>query len=120
VSGETLPALILRVKGERTFRELRGQALRFGHDVPESSWQQWAKPEFKRTKLPDPETIRAFAIGLGVTETEVLLAAGRSLGLAVGLDNDADLLLPGAGVLSAADKNVLASMAALLVSKMER
>jgi hypothetical protein len=112
-----LAELFARHKGERSYREMREKALGFGHDTTLVSWQQWARKGYARTQFPNPETIRAFAAGLGVSETEVLLAAGRSLGLDVGLDNDTDLILPGAGILSAADRDALATMAALLVSK---
>lgn len=82
-----------------------------------SSWQQWGSPDFERKLLPDPVTVRAFARGLGVSETEVLLAAARQVGLDVGEGNRTDLVLPGAGHLPPEDRNVLASLAAVLVAK---
>ena len=62
-------------------------------------------------------TVRAFARGLGISETEVLLAAARQVGLDVGEGNATDLVLPGAGQLPPEDKNVLASLAAVLIAK---
>ncbi len=77
---------MLQVKGERSFRELMEKAAGLGHASKLSTWQQWGDPKFQRKLLPDPETIRAFSRGLGVTETEVLMAAARQVGLDVGVD----------------------------------
>jgi len=117
MSGPTLAALIQDAKGERSFRELKDRADGVGLHSTLSSWQQWASPEFERKLLPDPVTVRAFAAGLGVSETEVLLAAARQVGLDVGEGNESDLVLPGAGGLAPEDRNVLASLAAVLVAK---
>jgi hypothetical protein len=112
-----LAELFARHKGERSYREMREKAESAGYWAAHVSWQQWAREGYVRAQFPAPETIKAFAVGLGVSETEVLLAAGRSLGLDVGLNNETDLILPGAGSLGAADRDVLASMAALLTAK---
>jgi len=117
MSGPTLAALIQDAKGERSFRELKDRADGVGLHSTLSSWQQWAMPDFERKLLPDPVTVRAFAAGLGVSETEVLLAAARQVGLDVGEGNESDLVLPGAGGLAPEDRNVLASLAAVLVAK---
>jgi|GEM_PF-2805382 hypothetical protein len=117
MTGPTLAALIQSAKGERSFRELKDRADGVGLHSTLSSWQQWAMPDFERKLLPDPVTVRAFAAGLGVSETEVLLAAARQVGLDVGEGNTADLVLPGAGGLAPEDRNVLASLAAVLVAK---
>jgi hypothetical protein len=117
MSGPTLAALIQAAKGERSFRELKDRAAGVGLHSTLSSWQQWAMPDFERKLLPDPVTVRAFAAGLGVSETEVLLAAARQVGLDVGEGNESDLVLPGAGGLAPEDRNVLASLAAVLVAK---
>lgn len=117
MTGPTLAGLILAAKGDRSFRELKDRADGMGHHSTLSSWQQWASPEFERKLLPDPVTVRAFAAGLGVSETEVLLAAARQVGLDVGEGNQSDLVLPGAGGLAPEDRNVLASLAAVLVAK---
>lgn len=117
MSGPTLAALINELKGERSFRELRDRAAQLGTPSTLSSWQQWGSPDFERKLLPDPVTVRAFARGLGVSETEVLLAAARQVGLDVGEGNRIDLVLPGAGHLPPEDRNVLASLAAVLVAK---
>lgn len=105
------------MKGDRSFRELMEKAAGFGYVSKLSTWQQWGDPKFQRKLLPDPETIRAFARGLGVSETEVLMAAARQVGLDVGEGNTTDLVLAGAGGLPPEDRNVLASLAAVLVAK---
>jgi hypothetical protein len=117
VTGPTLAQLILQVKGDRSFRELMERAAGFGADLKLSSWQQWGDPEFERKLLPDPPSIRAFAKGLGISETEVLLAAARQVGLDVGEGNSTDLVIAGAGALDPIDRNILASLAATLVAK---
>lgn len=117
MSGLTLAALIAELKGERSFRELKDRAAQLGAQSTLSSWQQWGSPDFERKLLPDPTTVQAFAKGLGVSETDVLLAAARQVGLDVGEGNETDLVLPGAGHLPPEDRNVLASLAAVLVAK---
>lgn len=125
MTGPTLALLILQAKGEgvphghkeRSYREMKDRAESLGHPSTLSSWQQWAMPDYERKLLPDPATVRAFAAGLGCTETEVLLAAARQVGLDVGEGNESDLVLPGAGHLPPEDRNVLASLAAVLVAK---
>lgn len=117
MTGPTLAGLMLEVKGERSFRELMEKAAGLGYPSKLSTWQQWGDPKFQRKLLPDPETIRAFARGLGVSETEVLMAAARQVGMDVGEGNASDLVLPGAGGLAPEDRNVLASLAAVLVAK---
>lgn len=117
MTGPTLALLIQQAKGDRSFRELKDRADGVGHHSTLSSWQQWAMPDYERKLLPDPATVRAFAAGLGISETEILLAAARQVGLDVGEGNDTDLILPGAGHLPPEDRNVLASLAAVLVAK---
>lgn len=117
MTGPTLALLIQAAKGDRSFRELKDRAGSLGHDSTLSSWQQWAKVNFERKLLPDPATVQAFAAGLGVSETDVLLAAARQVGLDVGEGNASDLVLPGAGQLPPEDRNVLATLASVLVAK---
>ena len=119
MSGPTLPELIQRHRGGRSFRELRERAAGFGYTSTQSSWQQWARKDIPRYDLPSTETLKAFAAGLGVSETEVLMAAARTVGIDVGPENETDLVIPRAGFLSPADKNVLFSLAAVLGAKSE-
>jgi hypothetical protein len=117
MSGLTLAALMLEVKGDRSFRELMEKAAGLGYESKLSTWQQWGDPGYQRKLLPDPGTIRAFSRGMNVPETEVLMAAARQVGLDVGEGNPVDLVLPGAGGLPAEDRSILASLAAVLVAK---
>ena len=117
MTGPTLASLMLEVKGDRSFRELMEKAAGLGYSSKLSTWQQWGDPGYTRKLLPDPATIRAFSRGLGIAETEVLMAAGRQVGLDVGTGNAVDLVLPGAGGLPPEDRNILASLAAVLVAK---
>lgn len=117
MSGQTLAGLMAEVKGDRSFRDLMQRAADFGHPSKLSTWQQWGDPKYERKLLPDPATLRAFSRGMGRSETEVLLAAARQVGLDVGEGNDTDLVLAGMGGLPPADRNVLASLAAVLAAK---
>lgn len=118
--GPTLAELFERHRQGRSIASLMDVAARGGFWIPsETSWRQWADARYARKDIPTTQTIKAFAAGLGVTEREVLLAVGRSVGLSVEPDSEVDLVIPGAGVLGHADREVLASMASLLVSKME-
>lgn len=120
MSGPTLAELFERHRQGRPVKSLMDVAAKAGHDgVSYTSWREWVKTVDyrKRTQLPSTDTIRAFAAGLGVTERAVLLAAGRSVGLSVEPDSEVDLIIPGAGVLGAADRDMLTSMAAFLMAK---
>ena len=117
MTGPTLAGLMLEVKGERSFRELMEKAAGMGYESKLSTWQQWGDPRYTRKLLPDPATIKAFSRGLNIPETEVLMAAARQVGLDVGEGNLVDLVLPGAGGLPPEDRNILASLAAVLVAK---
>lgn len=116
----TLADLFKRHRRGRSFAELMDAAAKGGYWIPaESSWRQWADPKYHRKDIPTTQTIKAFAAGLGVTEREVLLAIGRTVGLEIEPDPEVDLIIPGAGVLGAEDREVILSMAALLLAKME-
>lgn len=117
MTGPTLATLILRIKGDRSFRELKDRAESLGASSTLSSWQQWGDHGFERKLLPDPATVRAFAKGLGISETDVLIAAARQVGLDVGEGNGTDLVLPGMAHLPPEDRNILASLAAVLAAK---
>lgn len=91
----TLAGLIKLRRGKRAYEEL---ALASGNNPKLSSWQQWGKGT-PRTLLPEPDSIRGMALALGVSETEVLMAAGRSVGLAVAPDDSSELRIAGGGLL---------------------
>lgn len=93
-----LAQLITATKGDRSYESLA----RAGGGVPGAKrWHQLATLPIRN--FPDPPTVRALSRALGVTETTVVLAAARSLGLEVsGSDNDLATLLPSrAGQLTA-------------------
>jgi hypothetical protein len=117
VKGPTLAELILTARGAGTFEDLRVRAEQLGCPSKANSWQQWANPSFERRLLPDPATIRAFAAGMQVPQTEVLLAAGRQVGLDVGQDNGSDLVLAGAAKLPAEDRLMISNMVSFLLLK---
>lgn len=111
-----LAQLIQGLKGDRSFQELCDRAAQFGHHASITSWQNWANPTYKRKDLPSTEAIRSFAAGLGVSETDVLLAAARTVGLNV-IDLPSDLVIPGGGDLKPADRKLLTDMAAALMAR---
>lgn len=88
-----LMELIRATKGDRSYADLE----RAGGGSPSAKrWQQLAtKPQ---ANFPDPPTIRAMARALGVSESSVIVAAGRSLGLTLDAPEGplVDLLPPGA------------------------
>lgn len=117
MTGPTLAALIQAARGDLKLRELLERAEGLGAPSKLSTWQQWSDPSLERKLLPDPMTLRAFSRGLGLSETEVLLAAARQVGMDVGEGNAVDLVLPGMAHLPPEDRNVLASLAAVLSAK---
>ena len=74
--SETLGELIRRRKGRRTYRDLSEQS---DWSPGFTRWQQYAANDLKTS--PGAENIRKIAAVLGVSEQEVWMAVGRSLGL---------------------------------------
>lgn len=109
--GLTFAELVAERRNNRTLKELQADS---GDVVRWNSWQQWTNPSpaRRRTQFPEVATIKAMALALGVTEGEVLLALGRTLGLAI--DAEQDLVLPGAGALPPLAKSTLASLATVM------
>lgn len=102
-------------RGGRSLSELMEAS---GGVVARSVWQQWVNPAPSRKpsrSFPSPETMRGMAKALGVTETEVLVAFGVTLGMdvAVGVA-ETDLLVPGAGHLPEEAKAAIGLVAAML------
>jgi hypothetical protein len=91
----TLQQLIHERRGERSYLDLARES---GNRPGLSAWQQWGtgKP---RVSLPDTDSIRGMALALGVSQTEVLLAAARSAGLAVTPHDPSELRIAGGGLL---------------------
>lgn len=97
--GMNLQELVAACKGDRSYDDLETAG---GGSPTSKRWQQIATKVDKN--FPDPPTIRAMARALSVTETTVVLAAARSLGLTVPLADAsrlAELLPPSAARLTA-------------------
>jgi hypothetical protein len=109
--GLTFEQLVAERRNNRTLKELQADS---GDVVRWNSWQQWTNPApgRRRTQFPEVGTIKAMAVALGVTEGEVLMALGRTLGLSI--DAEQDLVLPGAGALPPLAKSTLASLATVM------
>lgn len=117
MAGMTMAELIESRRGDRSYQKLADDA---GGGFRQTVWQQWNNPTQGRepTSFPMPDTIIGMAKALNVSVTDVLLAAGRTLGLDVGVfGGEHDMLLPGAGDLPEADKFLLSNLSASLISK---
>lgn len=90
----TLADLILVRKGTRSYAKL---SLDCGGFPGASRIHQIVSGPLN--DFPSADTIRGLARGLAVSETEVILAAARSLGLRVATSTPSDLVLNGAGLL---------------------
>lgn len=96
--GMTLQELIAACKGDRSYDQLEAAG---GGSPSSKRWQQIATKVDRN--FPDPPTIRAIARALAVTETTVVLAAARSLGLTIPVADAnrlAELLPPSAARLT--------------------
>ena len=98
LTGMNLQELIAACKDGRSYDDLEKAS---GGSPTSARWQQIATKV--DPKFPDPKTIRAMARALSVTETTVVLAAARSLGLTIPLADAsrlAELLPPSAARLT--------------------
>lgn len=97
--------MIMEAKGQRTYD-------RFSMDcggVPTTkNLQKLAAREV--LAFPDKRTIEGLARGMGATQTAVVLAFGRSMGLKVAPEDGDVLELPGAGSLPTAARETLLAM----------
>lgn len=93
--GLTLADLIQLRRNGRSYETL---AVESGNNPKLSSWQQWGKGT-PRTLLPEPDSIRGMALALGVSQSDVLFAAARSVGLVVAPDDPSEMRIAGAGLL---------------------
>lgn len=85
-----LASLIKARKGDRSYDQLERDA---GGKPTAARWQQLAmKPQ---RNFPDPETIHGISRALRVTETEVVMAAARTLGIPVREDSHGSLSTAG-------------------------
>ena len=111
------------IEDRRKGRSLQRLADDAGGVFKYTVWQQWSNPSAGKepTTFPTPKTIRAMAQALEVSETEIVLAAAKTLGLDVGRDGgERDLLVAGAGSLPELAKATLLTMARALASTAER
>lgn len=111
--GQTFGELVADHRNNRSLNQLEDDS---GGVVRWNSWQQWINPSPNRARVqfPQVDTIRGMARSLGVTEREVLLALGRTLGLS--LEADEDLVVVGAGRLPPFAKATLQSLALTLMA----
>ena len=105
-----LGQLIQARRGTRSYERLAQDS---GNRPKLSAWQQWGNGA-PRTLLPEPDSIRGMALALGVSHTEVLMAAARSVGLTVASEDPSELRIAGAGLLPSMAQETLLMMARTL------
>jgi len=107
-----LRRLVLDLKGDRTYERLSRDC---GGVPTAARLQQIATTSRPRT-FPDPPTVRGLSRGLGVTVTDVILAAAAGLGLPVASVSDpSSVLLAGVGDLPKPTRDALLSVAREMV-----
>lgn len=108
VSDEpNLAALIADKKGTRSYEKISQDC--GGLPTAKRVHQLATKPQ---KNFPDPDTIRGLARGLGVTITDVVMAAARTVELPVYTGNDPSALsIGGAGELDDSAKEALSKVA---------
>jgi hypothetical protein len=105
-SEPDLARLILDAKGDRSYERMSADC---GGLPTDKRLQQMATTALKA--FPDVATIRGLARGTGTTETTVVLAAARSLGLRVHSGEDPDaLIIGGAGDLRPDQKDTIRAL----------
>lgn len=105
-ASPNLGQLILDRKGRRSFSRLSRDC----GDYPAGRrLQQLASMPMKN--FPDPETILGLSRGLGVSNTDVLLAAARSLDIPVASQEKDALTIAGAAALPASCQEALFTVA---------
>ncbi|MGP5220454.1 hypothetical protein [Arthrobacter rhombi] len=104
-TGPTLQQLVLDNKGELSYGSL---ADRSGGALKPRGLQKLVTTQF--SSFPSPETLQGISRALGLPLREVVLAAGRSLGLRLHDANPDDLVLVGAGQLPLSSRDALRSM----------
>ncbi|RRQ26270.1 hypothetical protein DK926_18660 [Rhodococcus sp. Eu-32] len=116
IEERTLSELIADRKGTRSYERLSQDC---GGTPTAKRLHQLATKQ--QRNFPDPPTIRGLALGLGVSVTDVVMAAARALGLSVGVGNDPHALtLPLAGDLPASARESIESVSRELVAMYTR
>ncbi|WP_032402444.1 hypothetical protein [Rhodococcoides fascians] len=106
IEERTLGELIADRKGTRSYERLSTAC--GGTPTAKRLHQLATKPQ---RNFPDPPTIKGLAQGLGVSVTDVVMAAARMVGLSVGVGNDPhSLTLPNAGELPASAREAIESV----------
>lgn len=106
IEERTLGELIADRKGTRSYERLSTDC--GGTPTAKRLHQLATKPQ---RNFPDPPTIKGLAQGLGVSVTDVVMAAARMVGLSVGVGNDPhSLTLPNAGELPASAREAIESV----------
>lgn len=123
IDAETVSAdpdlayLIAVRKGDRSYQRIAEDS---GGAITRNRVQQLAT-EPRQKQFPSPETIRGLARALGATETEVVAAAARSVGIDVryGIDPRA-LVIGRAGELPARARDAIVAIAHELLTAYDR
>lgn len=113
-NGPTLQQLVLNNKGDLSYA---GIADRSGGDLNAKGLQKLITSQF--TAFPSPATLNGISRALGLPLQDVVLAAGRSLGLRLHDSNPDDLVLIGAKRLPSASQETLRSMAREMLNWMD-
>ncbi|MFD0046976.1 hypothetical protein ACFVGV_17480 [Pseudarthrobacter scleromae] len=108
-----LAQLILDRKMGRTFERLAEDC---GGMPASRRLQQMANGNRPMKNFPDPDTIRAMAKGLAVSESEIILASARSLGFAVDSAGSDELNIAGAGALPDEAQKAILNVARALMN----
>jgi hypothetical protein len=113
VARPNLAQLILDRKMGRSFEKLADDC---GGQPAGRRLQQMANGSRPMKNFPDPDTIRAMAGGLGVSEAEIILASARSLGFGVDSTGSGELTIAGAGALPADARKAIMDVARALMN----
>lgn len=107
--------LILDRKGDRSMEALSRAC---GGNPTRANLQRMAT-EAPKSFPKDPQVVQGLAKGLGVRVTDVVLAFAASLGLPVS-NSETDLVIPNAGMLPVASRQVLREVASNMLSLQEQ
>lgn len=106
-----LQQLIIDRKGGRTFDRLAEDC---GGVPTAKRLVQITKHGIKN--FPDAATIEGLSVGLNVSVTSVVMSAGRSVGLRVGVTEPDSITVPGVSKLPSTARNLIVSLAQEMVA----
>jgi hypothetical protein len=109
-SGMNIADLIAARRNGRSYAQLVRDS---GGVMKASAWNAWGKADRanERGLFPEPASIRAMALALGVSHTDIILAVARTLGLTVASDDPSELRIAGGGLLPEQAQQTLLNMA---------